>query len=277
MENVRIVQILILTANVLVSYRGFRDSTFFDEYSFRVDQVLVYKNYKRLVTSTFLHINWQHLILNMISFYYFSFALAAVLGIAKFLIIYFLSAIGGNALSLYVYKNRSSYSSVGASGAICWLVFATIALFPGLPMGSFFLPIYLPGWVYGILYVVASIYGIRSQRTGVGHSAHLGGGVVGLMTAIVMIPASLANNFIPISLILAPAIIFLYVIVARPEFLLLDNPFKKSGGYQTLDDKYNSTERSEASELDILLEKIHSKGMESLTDDERKRLRYLSQ
>src|SRR5205085_7101779 len=120
----------IILANGLVSYQGLRNYHYFDKYSFQVDEILLGKDYKRLVTSGFLHVSWTHLIFNMITFYCFSYGLEATLGATKFLMIYFGSLLGGNLLSLFIHRHHHDYSAVGASGAISGLVFASIALFP---------------------------------------------------------------------------------------------------------------------------------------------------
>src|SRR5581483_8227529 len=144
-----IVSLLLIVITVLVSYKGFNNHFFVEKYEFGVDKVRLYKDYKRLVTSGFLHVNWMHLIFNMLSLYFFAGPLTGSLGPIEFLIIYFASLIGGNLLSLVVYKNQGDYTSVGASGAVCGIIFASIALFPGFMVGLFFIPI--PGWLYGLL------------------------------------------------------------------------------------------------------------------------------
>ena len=62
-----IISIILIIANVIVSYQGFKNSQFYDKYKFNVDAVLLYKDYKRLVTSGFLHVNCFHLIFNMLA------------------------------------------------------------------------------------------------------------------------------------------------------------------------------------------------------------------
>ena len=89
MGTLGIISIAIILINFFVSYRGFSDRTFFSKYNFVVENILIYKEYRRIVTSGFLHINWMHLIFNMISLYFFSGTLEAFIGPVNFLIIYF--------------------------------------------------------------------------------------------------------------------------------------------------------------------------------------------
>ena len=147
METIGFISIIIIIANLIVSYKGFSDRNFYARYSFEVEKILIYKDYKRLITSGFLHVNWMHLIFNMLALYFFSGSLESYIGPVYYLIIYFSSLIGGELLSLFIHKNQGDYGSVGASGAISGIIFASIALFPGMRIGMLFLPISLPAWL----------------------------------------------------------------------------------------------------------------------------------
>jgi len=83
-------------------------------------------------------------------------------------------------------------------------------------------------------------------------------------------------NYWPISAILVPTIIFIYILLKQPHLLWIDNPFKKSNRYQTQDEKYNSKKVTEENELNLLLEKIKHKGIDKLSKREKKRLSELS-
>src|SRR3954454_18030029 len=109
---------ILILLNLIISYRGFRDRGFFDRYSFIVDAVARQKDYKRLFTAGFLHVNWMHLIFNMLALYFFGSSMEAYLGGAEYLLIYVAGLLGGNLLSLTIHKFNSSYSTVGASGAV---------------------------------------------------------------------------------------------------------------------------------------------------------------
>jgi len=276
METIGFISIIIIIANLIVSYKGFSDRNFYARYSFEVEKILIYKDYKRLITSGFLHVNWMHLIFNMLALYFFSGSLESYIGPVYYLIIYFSSLIGGELLSLFIHKNQGDYGSVGASGAISGIIFASIALFPGMPIGMLFLPISLPAWLFGLLYILYSIYGIRSKRDNIGHDSHLGGGVIGMLIAIILYPSSLADNLLPILLIFVPAAVFIYIIITRPGFLLIDNYFFKNHNFYSVDHKYNYEKRQQQNELDDLLDKINKRGYNSLSSKEKERLKELS-
>jgi membrane associated rhomboid family serine protease len=272
-----IIGFTLILVNLAVSYRGFKDHYFFEKYMFEVDKVLLYKDYKRLITSGFLHINWMHLLFNLFSILIFSGVLIGQLGALKFLVIYFVSLIGGNLFSLLVHRHHGAYSSVGASGAICGVIFASIALFPGMGMGLFFLPISIPGWLFGLLFVLFSIYGIRSKRDNVGHEAHLGGALVGMLVALLMEPSAFLANYTTILIIAVPCIVFIYLIITRPQILLVDNLFfKNHQDFYSIDHKYNSKKSIQQKEVDLILEKISKRGMGSLTKKEKATLHEYS-
>lgn len=272
-----ILSVILIIANVIVSYRGFKDGIFYNKYKFNVDAVLLYKDYKRLVTSGFLHVNWMHLIFNMLALYFFSGSLELSLGPVRFLLIYFLSLIGGDLLSLFIHRHDGGYDSVGASAGVSGLIYAAIALFPGMKIGLLFIPIGIPGWLFGLVYVLYSIYGIRSRKNNIGHDAHLGGALIGLIVAIILHPSVLITNTWPIVIIMLPSVAFIYIIITRPHVLLVDNYFFKThSNAVTIDHKYNIEKRSKEQEIDRILEKIHKKGMKSLTDKERQMLQEYS-
>ena len=275
MERIGFIGLIVIIINVLVSYQGISKHSFLEKYSFQVDEILIKKEYKRLVTSGFLHVGWMHLLFNMMTLYFFSADLEYTFGKLNFLIVYVGSLVGGNLFSLFIHRNHSDYSAVGASGAVSGIVFSSIAVFPGLELGIFML--YIPCWLYGLLYVLYSIYGIKSQRDNIGHEAHLGGGLIGMLLAILIIPSSLIDNYFPILLILLPSIVFIYFIITKPEFLMIDNLFQKSRTFHDIDERYNANKLMKERELNKLLEKISDKGLNSLTNKEKEKLNSYSQ
>jgi len=277
MGNSGIIVIIIIVVNVIFSYKGFTNELFFEGYKFEVDKILIKKDYKRLITSGFLHVSWTHLIFNMISLLLFSSSIESYLGGIKFLIIYMASLIGGNLFSLLIHRQHGDYNAVGASGAVCGIIFASIALFPGMGIGFFFLPLSIPGWLYGIVYVLYSIYGIKSKKGNIGHEAHLGGALIGMAVALLIEPSAFLENYFTILIITVPTIAFIYIIIAKPQFLLIDNFFfKKHQNAYTIDQKYNFEKSKRHNEIDKILDKINKKGIDSLSKDERQKLKEYS-
>ena len=271
MTGTGITTLLLIIANIAFSYKGFTNETFFDGYKFEVDKILVKKDYKRLITSGFLHVGWTHLIFNMMTLYFFSGPVEYYFGAFQFLLIYFASLIGGDLLSLLVHRHHADYSSVGASGAVCGIIFASIAVFP--EMRIFF----IPGWLYGIVYVLFSIYGIRSKKDNIGHEAHLGGALVGMLVALIMKPDAFLENYFAILLITIPTIVFIYLIASKPQILFVDNLFFKAhNDHYSIDHKYNEERTMRQQEIDKILDKIAKHGIHSLSRKEKELLKEYS-
>jgi membrane associated rhomboid family serine protease len=276
MPNTSIVGLLLVIANFIISYKGFTNQAFFDGYKFQVDSILVKKDYVRLISSGFLHGNWLHLIFNMYSLYAFSDVLEMHFGPAKFLAIYFASLIGGDLLSLFIHRNHGDYSAIGASGAVCGVIFAYIAAFPGSHI-LFLGFISIPNWLYGLAYVLFSIYGIKANKGNIGHDAHLGGALVGLLVALLFEPSLFMQNYLTILIISIPCIAYIFYIVKRPEHIIID-PFKKDADTKTysIDHKYNLEKNKQEREVDRILDKINDRGIESLTKKEKEHLKRFS-
>lgn len=271
------VTLLLIVINFIVSYRGFKNYSFFDRYKMEVEKVLLYKDYKRIITSCFLHAGWAHLIFNVISLWAFGGVLESFLGPLPFLLIYFTGLVGGELLSLLVHRHNGSYSSVGASGAIGGVIFASIALFPGMKIGFFLLPIGIPAWIYGFLYVLYSIYGIRTKGDNVGHEAHLGGSLAGMALALLFQPEALSYNTLTIALIAVPSLVFLIILIRSPHLLLWRGSMRKTGDYYSVDHKYNASRADRQKQIDFILDKINQKGYNSLSQKEKEILKEYSQ
>jgi membrane associated rhomboid family serine protease len=268
---------LLIIVNILVSYKGLTNRIYFERFEFQKDRILVYKDYRRLVTSGFLHVSWTHLLFNMFSLYFFSGPVENGLGPAGFLLVYFASLIGGNLLTLFIHRNHSDYSSVGASGAVCGVMFASVALYPDMNIGLFLIPISFPAWIYAVAYVLISIYGIRSKRFNIGHEGHLGGALIGMILALIFHPSAFAANYVKILVILIPSSLFIYFITTRPQVLFVDNLFYKNHqDFYNIDHRYNAERRDQQQEVDRILEKISKKGMSSLNKQEKKTLESYS-
>jgi membrane associated rhomboid family serine protease len=273
MSELGIVGIALIILNSIVSFKGLTDQSFLNAIKFEVDRILIYKEYKRLITSGFLHVSWTHLLFNMLSLLAFSGLLEHQIGSIGFLLVYLASLIGGNLLALAVHRFHGDYSAVGASGAVCGVIFASIALFPDLGIRFFILPFFIPSWLYGIGFVAYSIYGIKSKKDNIGHEAHLGGALIGMLIAILLRPQSLIENYLPILLIAVPTLLFIYLIATRPHLLLIDHSFFKSQQkYVDIDHQYNENKLAKQQEIDRLLDKISAKGINSLSKKERQKL-----
>lgn len=164
------------------------------------------KQVDRLITSAFLHGDFMHLLFNMLALYFFSDIIIAHFSNAIYLIIYFAAVLGGNLLTLWMYRRDSTYTAVGASGGVSGIIFAAIAIYPQMTMMIFPIPIPIPGWLFGIGYLAYSVYGMRRSLGNIGHAAHLGGAAIGLILAIALYPETLQYNTFYIGIITLPLI-----------------------------------------------------------------------
>ena len=203
------VVLLIIVANVLFSMKGFKDQFFFNKYKFQVGAI---KNGEkvRLLSSAFLHVDFSHLLFNMLTLYFFADSVIVVLGIYKFVIIYFGSILISGLYALMYHKNNLYYSAVGASGAVMGILYAAILINPDMSLMFFFIPIPIPGYIFGLGYLLYSIYGMKKGVGNIGHSAHIGGAIAGFVLTLLLFPQVMEYN-LKMVVILAIPIILLFV------------------------------------------------------------------
>ncbi len=206
MYNLHIATIAIIAANILVSLRGFSDTGFFERYKFSIGGIKAGQR-ERTITSGFLHVDISHLFFNMFTLYFFADVVISGFGASKFVIIYFISLLGGSLLALFFHKNEPYYSAVGASGAVTGILYAAILLNPNMQLGIMFIPIPLPAYVLGIAYLLYSIYGMKSRLGNIGHSAHFGGAIGGYAITLLFKPELLVSDTWIVILLAVPIII----------------------------------------------------------------------
>jgi len=147
-------------------------------------RVLEQGEYYRLLTHGFLHVDFVHLLFNGFAFYNFAPFLYHALenntshAGSLFLLIYLGATIGASVPDLK-YK-KGDYYAVGASGAISALLALVVVLYPKLSMGIIFLPIFLPGPVFLLIFMLVS-YQLSKGNSKIGHLTHLSGTVIGIL------------------------------------------------------------------------------------------------
>ncbi|MEN8124495.1 MAG: rhomboid family intramembrane serine protease [Bacteroidota bacterium] len=207
--------LLIIIANVLVSFKGFKDRFFFEKYKFQVGPIV--KGEKlRMLSSGFLHVDQGHLFFNMLTLYFFADPVINFVGIPKFLAIYFGSLLAGSLFAISFHKKEPYYTAVGASGAVMGVVYAAIMLNPGMNLYLFFIPIPIPAYIFGVGYLLYSMFGMKNQWGNIGHSAHIGGAIGGFIFTILLYPEVLADNKIMV-LILAIPIVLMFIFKDKLE------------------------------------------------------------
>ncbi len=212
-EPLALTNLAVVALTVYFSYRGFVDPSFLRRHLFSTRSILDNRQYYRLLSSGVLHADWMHLIFNMFSLYSFGSAVELLFGRVTFLATYLAGIVGGNILALVLHRN-DDYRALGASGGVCGIIFACIFLLPGTSVQLFLIPIPIPAYIYAVLFMLFSYYGIRSKRGNIGHDAHLGGAIIGLITATLLHPSIVPNNPVlyPVVMLLAVSLLaFLYI------------------------------------------------------------------
>jgi membrane associated rhomboid family serine protease len=185
-----VITLLLIAATALVSWLAFNNARLMERLILWPPAIQRRHQYDRLVTHGFIHADFQHLLFNMITLYFFGRLIerffSAYIGEVGFLMFY-LSALVVAILPTYLgHRNDAGYRSLGASGAVSAVLFAFILLQPWSMIYVFFLP--LPAIVYGVLYVGYSIWMDRQGRGNVNHSAHLWGAASGVLFTLLLEP-----------------------------------------------------------------------------------------
>lgn len=209
MGNINQTVLLIIVANVLFSIKGFTDYAFFERFKFQITRI---KNGEqiRMLSSGFLHVDWLHLGFNMYALYLFGDIVSASLGSLSFVFIYFGSLLIGSVYSYFYHSDEAYYSAVGASGAVSGIVYSCILLYPEMSLMLFPLPIPIPGYIFGVGYLLYSIYGMKKRLGNIGHSAHLGGAIGGFGLTILLYPSIFLQNLTMVVILSIPIIILLF-------------------------------------------------------------------
>ena len=197
--------IAIIVANVLISYKGFNDLSFFRKYEFHIGSIRSGEQI-RMLSSGFLHADMTHLIFNMLTLYFFAPVVISYLGDFSFVLIYFGSLIFGSLLTMVFHKNDYSYRAVGASGAVTGVLYSAILLKPDMMLGIFFI-IPMPAYIFGILYLLYSIYGMKAKNDNIGHTAHFGGAIGGYLITLIKDPQLFLDHTLMVVLLAIPIVI----------------------------------------------------------------------
>jgi membrane associated rhomboid family serine protease len=197
--------IAIIVTNVLFSYKGFNDLSFFRRYEFHVGSIRAGEQI-RMLSSGFLHADIGHLFFNMFTLYIFAPVVYNYLGDFSFLLVYFGSLIFGSLLTMLFHKDDYNYRAVGASGAVTGVLYSAILLQPNMMLGLFFI-IPMPAYVFGILYLLYSIYGMRAKNDNIGHTAHFGGAMGGYAITLLRNPELIQEHTLMTILLAIPIVV----------------------------------------------------------------------
>ncbi|MEO6638173.1 MAG: rhomboid family intramembrane serine protease [Ginsengibacter sp.] len=186
------ITLIIIIITVLVSIAGFRSDKVIDDLIFYPPAVTQRKQYYRFITCGFIHADIGHLFFNMYAFYLFGNIteeiFAGIFGDAGkllYVVLYVLALIVCLIPSYLQNRNNPNYRSLGASGAVSAVVFAYIMFNPMGGVGLIFIPVFIPGFLFGIIYLVVSYFLDKKGGGRINHSAHIWGAIFGIVFIII--------------------------------------------------------------------------------------------
>lgn len=182
------VTLIIIIVTTLVSIGGFSSPKIIEDLIFYPPAVTQQKQWWRFLTCGLIHADFGHLILNMYALYIFGVTVERSFieifgqyGNLIYLLMY-VSALVVCLLPTYKkQKNNYYYRSLGASGAVSAVVFCFILLAPLQKLGLLFIPIMIPGFIFGALYLIASSIFDKKSAGNINHSAHIWGAIYGIV------------------------------------------------------------------------------------------------
>lgn len=186
----------IIAITALVSIMAMYNKDLFYRLKFSPYLILHSRQWYRLFTHAFVHAGWMHLLINMWVLYLFGqvvvdnyAGLFGIKGYYYFIILYVGAILISSLPSYGKYKDNPYYNAVGASGATSAVLFASILFYPIGKIMIFPIPIGIPAFIFGILYLIYSAYMSKRGGDNIGHDAHFWGAVYGVLFTIAIKPA----------------------------------------------------------------------------------------
>jgi len=189
--------VIIVAITSLISFIAFNNIKLMDTLIFWPPAVSMRHQYWRFITCGLIHADFMHLLFNMFTLYFFGRGLEMLymgdLGLKHyyFLILYILALIFSNIPTYLKRKDDYNYRSLGASGAVCAVVFASILIRPWARILLYGIP--MPALIYAVLFMVYSVYMSKRGGDNVNHDAHIWGAVFGIVFTVAVDHESLGN------------------------------------------------------------------------------------
>jgi membrane associated rhomboid family serine protease len=275
--------LILVAVTVAASLYAWRHERFYEKHLLDTARVRHAGEWRRMLGSGFLHADPVHLAFNMLALYSFGGAVEAAQGPLALLAVHLLGILGGSALSLFVHRNEE-YRAVGASGGVCAVLFAAILLFPGMSVRVFLIPVAIPSLVFAPLYLILSTIGLKKRLGNVGHDAHIGGSVTGLLVVAALHPEALrrgAGVYLAVLALVTLAFVLAYGAGLGYRLRRLRRrgaaaAGRAAGRESAPEAAAGAKADRDQRELDRLLDKVWEKGAVGLAETEKRRLEELA-
>ncbi len=182
----------LILITVVISVFAFSNNQFKEKGIFSPFEYHKNKKWWLLITHGFLHADFFHLFFNVYVLYIFGpriesyFNISSDIGSFYFISFYLGAMVFATLPSILKHNNNPMYKSLGASGAISAVVFAHILIFPLDELGLLIIPgLWLPGFVFGALYLIAEHFLSKKQYSNIAHDAHISGSIFGILFIII--------------------------------------------------------------------------------------------
>jgi membrane associated rhomboid family serine protease len=190
---------IIIAATAIISITAFSNYAFIEQLKHWPYAEQRRNEYFRWVTGGLLHADWGHLLFNMLTLYFFGGQVEAWFlaffgpnfGGLAYLGFYLLAIAAASAATFFRHKDNPSFSSIGASGAVAAVLFAAILLNPTMGIYIMFIPIPIPGFLFGPMYLWYSSDSARRGQDNIDHIAHFYGAVFGFFFPLLFSPGLL--------------------------------------------------------------------------------------
>lgn len=190
--------LIIIAFTVLISWMGFQNREVITKCKHWPYEESRSREFYRWVTSGFVHADWMHLGVNMFVLWSFGtavermFAVEFSFGSTFFLVFYLLGIVFAGLPGYFQHKNNPGFASIGASGAVSAVTFASILFSPNSNI-YLYAAIPIKAWLFGILYLAFETYQGRRGGSNIDHAAHFWGAVFGLTLPSMLKPELLSN------------------------------------------------------------------------------------
>lgn len=188
---------IIIALTCLTSYKAFEDNYFREKMLFRPYSINSRNEYYRFLTGGLIHADWLHLMFNMYALFGFGGIVEQVFqfntffgpwGKLVYVGMYFLAIIVACIPTYFNQRHNATYAALGASGAVSAIVFTVILLAPDAKIGFLFIPVGIPGYIFGLFYLAMSSYLSRRGNDNIGHDVHFNGALFGFFFPVLIKP-----------------------------------------------------------------------------------------